>query len=439
VLINSFFSGEIMKESIAPAAMKETSFMLLCAILICLFFMGFSHSVTAQTPFENMDNNHDGRLSRSEFRGPPRAFMGLDGNKDGYISRHEASGTRLSGDVHGPKQFKKRPPSVIPAQLIYVDTHNHLVGPRKMGQVHLEKSARIALKAMDAMDVKINLLLPMPQAANQKFRLYFEDLLPIVRKYPHRFAALGGGGSLNVMIQQAIRKGHVTKAMEKEFDARASELVQKGAVGFGEMTTEHFSMTAKHPYETAPPDHPLFLRLADLAAQYDIPIDLHMEAIPETMPMPPRFKSPPNPRVLKPNIKAFSRLLAHNRKAKIIWVHLGWDNTGKRTIALTRRLMAENPNLYMSIRIASGMRKRNVVNPTFPLTEDGRLKPEWLALFQEFPDRFFLGSDEIIKPADNHPSAGSIRSTISLLDPLPPKLKARIGYENAYRLYKLRE
>jgi predicted TIM-barrel fold metal-dependent hydrolase len=164
-----------------------------------------------------------------------------------------------------------------------------------------------------------------------------------------------------------------------------------------------------------------------------------MEAIPEEMPMPARFKSPPNPRVLKPNIKAFSRLLAHNRKAKIIWVHLGWDNTEKRTIALTRRLMAENPNLYMSIRIASGMRERKVVKPTFPLTEDGRLKPEWLAQFREFPDRFLIGSDEIIKPANDHPSAGSIRSTVALLDQLPPKLKAQIGYENAYRLYKLEE
>ena len=73
------------------------------------------------------------------------------------------------------------------------------------------------------------------------------------------------------------------------------------------MTAEHFSMTEKHPYEIAPPDHPLFLRLADLASRYD------------------------------------------------------------------------------------------------------------------------------------HPSAGSIRSTVSLLNQLPPKLRNQIGYENAYRLYKLKK
>ncbi len=428
-----------MRESIGKSAAKSKLAVLLWPIFAFLLLAGYPASAKAQTPFEGMDRNSDGQLSRSEFRGPQRAFKRLDRNKDGYISRHEASGTRLSGDARRPKQSEKKAPPTASSELIYVDTHNHLVGPRKMGELHLEKSARIALVAMDATGVRINLLMPMPQTVNQKHKLYFEDLLPIIERYPGRFAALGGGGSLNVMIQQVIREGHVTERMEKEFDDRASELVRKGAVGFGEMTAEHFSMTEKHPYEAAPPDHPLFLRLADLAARYNLPIDLHMEAIPEEMPMPPRFKSPPNPRTLTPNMEAFSRLLSHNREAKIIWVHLGWDNTGKRTIALTRKLLAENPNLYVSIRIASGMRQRKVVNPTFPLAEDGRLKPEWLALFQEFPDRFLLGSDEIIKPADDHPSAGSIRSTVSLLDQFPPKLKARIGYENAYGLYKLKK
>jgi len=361
----------------------------------------------------------------------------MDRDNDGHITRQEAAGTRLTGGVDPARQVESRSPVRESMELIYVDTHNHLVGPRAMEQYNLEKPARIALETMDATGVRTNLLMPMPQAVNQKLRLYLEDLLPIVEKYPNRFAALGGGGSLNVMIQQAVKEGHVTTAMEKKFDARAFELVRKGVVGFGEMTAEHFSMKENHPHETAPPDHPLFLRLADLAAKYDLPIDIHMEAIPEEMPMPSRFQSPPNPRILKPNIAAFCRLLSHNRKAKIVWVHLGWDNTGKRTIALTRRLLSENPNLYMSIRIASGMQERKVVKPTFPLDKDGRLKQEWLGLFQEFPNRFLIGSDEIILPRNNHPSAGSIQSTVSILEQLPRKLRHKIGYENAHRLYKL--
>ena len=419
--------------------MKRKFPVFLYPVFVGIAFIFSTISLMAQTPFERMDRNGDGRLSRSEFRGPPPTFGRLDRNNDGYITNGETAGTRLSSGMDPAKRVQSRSPEKKSTELVYVDTHNHLVGRRVMGQYDLEKPARIAIEAMDAAGVKLNLLMPMPQAANQNLQLYFENLLPIVEKYPNRFAALGGGGSLNVMIQQAVGEGHVTRAMEKKFDARAAELVRKGAVGFGEMTAEHFSMTEKHPYEKAPPDHPLFLRLADLAAEYDLPVDIHMEAIPEEMSMPSRFQSPPNPRILKPNMAAFGRLLAHNRNAKIIWVHMGWDNTGKRTIALTRRLLRENPNLYVSIRIASGMRKRKVVNPTFPLDRDGRLKQEWLELFQEFPDRFLIGSDEIIKPANNHPSAGSIRSTASILEQLPEKLKSQIGYENAYRLYKLKK
>ncbi len=414
--------------------MKTRLLVLLFPVLVCFSMT----SLLAQTPFDRMDRNKDGRLSRSEFRGPPPAFGRMDRNNDGYVTRQEAAGTPLTGGIAKTKPVDRRAPAGASTELIYVDTHNHLVNRRVRGQFNFERPARIALETMDAVGVKLNLLMPMPQAVNQKLRLRLEDLLPIVEKYPKRFAVLGGGGSLNVMIQRAVNEGRVTAAMEEEFDARASELVRKGAAGFGEMTAEHFSMSEDHPYETAPPDHPLFLRLADLAAKYDLPIDLHMEAIPEEMPMPPRFPSPPHPRVLKPNISAFGRLLAHNRKAKIIWVHLGWCNTEKRTIALTRKLL-ENPNLYMSIRIASGMQERKVAKPTFPLDKNGRLKQEWLLLFQEFPDRFLIGSDEIIKPANNHPSAGSIRSTVSMLEQLPPALKSQIGYENAFRLYRLKK
>jgi len=405
---------------------------LIVPVLVCLF----ATSLMGQTPFERMDLNSDGRLSRSEFRGPPPAFGWLDKDGDGQISRREAAGTRLSGGGKQTRKLESRSPARTARELIYVDTHNHLVNRRTRGQFNFQKPAQVALESMDATGVKLNLLMPMPQAVNQKLRLRFEDLLPVVEKYPDRFAALGGGGTLNVMIQQAVKEGRVTAALQKEFDARAAELVRKKAVGFGEMTTEHFSMSEDHPYETAPPDHPLFLRLADWAGHTGLPIDLHMEAIPEEMAMPSRFQSANNPRVLKPNIDAFGRLLAHNRKAKIIWVHLGWGNTGKRTVGLTRRLLGENPNLYMSIRIASGMQARKVATPTFPLDRDGRLKQEWLALFEEFPERFVIGSDEIIKPANNHPSAGSIRSTVGLLEQLPSKLKAQIGHENAYRLYE---
>jgi hypothetical protein len=44
--------------------------------------------------------------------------------------------------------------------------------------------------------------------------------------------------------------------------------------------------------------------LADIAAEHGVPIDLHMEAVPEDMALPAGLKSPPNPPQLHANIAA---------------------------------------------------------------------------------------------------------------------------------------
>lgn len=420
--------------------------------IVFLFLCIVINTAFSQTkmPFDRMDRNNDGQLSRQEFRGKPRAFNRMDRNGDGFITRKEAAGTPLLGGER--KVFLKEKPNNLKKtankqsvnlsdELIFVDTHNHIVGWKGKGaklRYDYKDSLSNIMTSMDQAGVKISLIMPMPQSLeSEDRRLSLDDLLPIKEKYSDRFCLIGGGGSLNVMIQQAAKKGHVSSGIEQEFDAKALELVKKGAVGFGELTAEHFSMGEGHPYESVSPDHELFLRLADLSAKYDVPIDIHMEAIEKEMNLPKRLKSPPNPKVLKPNINKFERLLAHNRKAKIIWAHLGWDNTGQRTVELTRKLLLKHPNLYCSIRIASGMQERAVDKPTFPLESNGKLKSDWLTLFKEFPDRFVIGSDEIVQRKNQHPSAGSIRSTLDLLKQLPTDLQRKIGYENAYRLYKL--
>lgn len=418
------------------------SILTVASFVAFLFIVSTTEGRAATTPFERMDSNRDKELSKREYRGPQTVFQRLDRNRNGLISRAEAEGTKLlaasEGGTKNTVPGKVVPSEKAPETFVYVDTHNHVVSGGVSGRSGRGNgAAESALAAMDAAGVKLNLIMPMPQTVTQKNRIRAEDILPLVKQYPGRFAVLGGGGSLNVMIQEAVQSGGVTDKQFREFDVTAESLIKKGVVGFGEMTAEHFSMREDHPYVSAPPDHPLFLRLVDLAAKYDVPVDLHMEAIPEEMPPPSRLATPPNPAILKPNIPAFERLLAHNRRARVVWVHFGWDSTGQRTVELTRSLLSKHPNLFISIRVAGGMQARNVTWETFPLDGQGNLKKDWLALFQEFSDRFVIGSDEIVLAGDKHPSAGSIQSTTALLKQLPSGLQRQIGYENAYRIYKL--
>ena len=172
----------------------------------------------------------------------------------------------------------------------------------------------------------------------------------------------------------------------------------------------------------------MFLALADIAAKYGMPIQLHMEAVPRDMSFPnTRLKGPQNPATLKENITALERLLDHNPAARIVWVHAGWDLTGERTAPLVRSLLERHPNLYMSI-------KPEFQGPrlTSPFGPDGRIKPAWIAMLHAFPDRFVVGSDQFF---DNPRKA--VSSARIFVDALPPDLVNSITVENPKRIYRL--
>ncbi len=319
----------------------------------------------------------------------------------------------------------------------YIDVHNHLAGKimggPSRGKSDYEGAARVALEMMDRLGIEILFIMPPPFQPNNPGVYDVEELMGVVGKHPGRFAVLGGGGSLNVMIQEAVREGRVSTAKRKAFEKKAGEILTAGAIGFGEMTAEHLCLGKKHNHQSAPPDHPLFLLLADIAARNDVPIDIHMEAVVEETPLPRGLPSPPNPRTLTPNIEAFERLLAHNRKAKILWSHVGWDNTGRRTAALTAELLKRHSNLYMSFKISP----KDSVAENRPVERGGGLKAEWLKVIEAFPDRFVIGSDQFflsprMRGRIGPPSAEPTNHFYSLL---PAGLARRVGYENVVRIF----
>lgn len=303
----------------------------------------------------------------------------------------------------------------------YLDTHAHL-NPSDM-----EGSFTAALAAMPRENLAKIIFMPPPFGPADPASFDAEPILAVAKKYPGKIAVFGGGGSLNPLIQQSVESGDAGPEVVKKFKARAEELLREGVAGFGEMTTEHFA--AATAYQYAPPDHPLFLLLAEVAAQHHVPIDLHMEAVPRAMALPADRISPPNPPVLRENIAAFRRLLDHDPRARIIWAHAGSDYTGYRTPDLCRLLLGAHPNLYMEIKIDPLSPGKNS-----PLTNGaaGQIKREWLKLFQEFPDRFVVGSDQHYPETVAGPQRW--QAVVSLLNQLPANVRRKIGWDNAARL-----
>jgi hypothetical protein len=318
-----------------------------------------------------------------------------------------------------------------------IDAHTHLQprGPHHPWNDYAG-AADSALGEMDGHGVTRTIIMPPPMSPDAREPYDFEDFAPSLRKHPNRFSYLGGGGTLNPMFDDAVRTGAADAGVQRHFEARAREILAGGAAGFGEMACEHFSFGPRHPYESAPPDHPLMLRLAGIAAEAGVPIDVHMEAVRADMPMPARIleRSSNNPPTLRANLDRFRALLASNRKASIIWAHAGWDNTGDRTVALCDELMSANPNLYMSLKVGHGGLRSNAL-----MNDDGVAKPGWIALVGKFADRFLIGSDRFY----NAPGI-SLRDDPEVVDDvlgfvrqLPADVARKVAFENPTRLYRL--
>lgn len=320
----------------------------------------------------------------------------------------------------------------------WIDVHVHLLGGRERD---FPGAVQEAAAIVDSAGMRAMVLMSPPNVTGSVALYDTPDFIGAIRRYPGRFAFLGGGGILNPMLQGAA-SGEVSEALRKRFEEAAEKIVAQGAAGFGELAAHHLSHLPEHPYESVAADHPLLLLLADIAARYGLVIDLHFDVVTEDIALPPNFSSPPNPPTLKANVAGFERLLAHNRKAKIVWAHAGSDFLGHWTPQLSRELLRRHSNLYMSLRLGGGAPQNMVLVP------GTGINPEWLAVFQEFPNRFVIGGDQFIAsrfaqgtgPGMQFSArAPMIRQrTQKFLSLLPPELARKFAYENAERLYRLR-
>lgn len=347
-------------------------------------------------------------------------------------------------------------PTVAAAGDGYVDVHMHLHplgletamrGGPMAGQgrpidlaANLDQAAGHMVRRMGAKGVETALVVVVP-SPRQGGEAVYRSMRDAVKGTGGRLRLLAGGATLGPMIQNTPAEA-VTPELRARFQARADAVLAEGAVGFGEMISYHLCMVRGHSFQHAPADHPLFLMLADIAAQNDVPIDLHMEAIetPGSTPENLLRACRANPETLTPTIPGLERLLAHNRQARIVWQHIGWDNVGQMRVPLIRRLMEAHPNLYLALRVE---RRRRQVGGGGPMPNRvvdlrGWVTPAWQGMIEDFQDRIVIGSDEFVGPTGEPPRrAASFDQTWAIVEQMPPPLARKIGRENARRIYRL--
>lgn len=133
---------------------------------------------------------------------------------------------------------------------------------------------------------------------------------------------------------------------------------------------------------------PVPRRLVELAKQYDLMLHAHSDA------------------------EAVERLFAQWPQARILWAHSGFDRPEK-----VREMLRKHQNLWCDLAYRTDQ------------ASGGKVDAEWRKAFEEFPDRFMVGTDTFT-PERWYFIGEHAEWSREWLKDLPPALAERIAWKN---------
>jgi hypothetical protein len=114
--------------------------------------------------------------------------------------------------------------------------------------------------------------------------------------------------------------------------------------------------------------------------------------------------------------QAVERIFTVNPDAIVLWAHSGFDDARE-----VGKMLGKYPNLWADLAFRSEYRM------------GGSAGPEWLAVFEQYPDRFMLGTDTYT-PERWYYVADHASENRKWLATLPTKLAEQIGWRNTEAL-----
>ena len=114
---------------------------------------------------------------------------------------------------------------------------------------------------------------------------------------------------------------------------------------------------------------------------------------------------------------AIDRIFQQDPNARVLWAHSGFDTPSK-----VREMLRKHKHLWADLAFRSDH------------GNGGKVDPEWLAAFMEFPDRFLVGTDTYT-PERWFYVPEHARWSRQWLQDLPPPVAERIAYRNGEALF----
>lgn len=184
--------------------------------------------------------------------------------------------------------------------------------------------------------------------------------------------------------------------------------------GIGEIMSRHDDLTAYTYGEPPRADHLALMKIYDLAVEKNVPVLIHHNIAPSYAKEPLYL-----PEML--------RGLAHNRKAQVIWAHVGVSRRVEvpNLLEIADSALKDNKNLYFDISWL-------VFEDYIAKTE--KTLDQWAALIKKYPDRFMIGTDVVGHWTQYK---ANIEKYYVLLDRLPKETAQNLSYGNILRLCHL--
>jgi len=183
--------------------------------------------------------------------------------------------------------------------------------------------------------------------------------------------------------------------------------------GIGEVFGHRDDLTNLTYGETARANHPALDPVYDLAAQKNLPVNLHNNATSRNRLDRPIY------------VYEVQEALTRHPRTVIIWAHAGLS----RMLALDqpaytellREMLTKHDNLYIDLSWL--IFENYVLDPEIA----GQVRPCWLTLISDFSDRFMIGSDNIGHFATYNQN---ITKYYKLLDALSPEKAGKVALTN---------
>ena len=186
-------------------------------------------------------------------------------------------------------------------------------------------------------------------------------------------------------------------------------------VGIGEVFFRHDDLTrmtyGRNPTANCVSMDPVY----EYAAEKNLPIWIHSD-VGDPITNKPVF------------LYEMEEAIRKHPNTKMVWCHIG-DTRGVDVEGLpeiTISLLKTYPNLYYDI---SWVVFEQVIAP------EGKPDPEWVAIFEQFPTRFMVGTDKIGGFSDY---VQTIRKYDVLFDALTPETAKKLASENMFELLSKR-